>query len=30
MIGTIKQDANGMAKGLTTVTQNFLNSKSVF
>ena len=30
MIGTIKQDADGMAKVITTVTQNFLNSKSVF
>ena len=30
MIGTIKQDADGMAKVITTITQNFLNSKSVF
>ena len=30
MVGTIKQDADGMAKVITTVTQNFLNSKSVF
>ena len=30
MIGTIKQDADGMATVITTVTQNFLNKKATF
>lgn len=30
MIGTIKQDADGMATVITTVTQNFLNGKATF
>ena len=30
MIGSIKQDADGMAKVLVTITQNFINSKSTF
>ena len=30
MIGTIKQDAEGMAKAITTITQNLLGSKSLF
>ena len=30
MTGSIKQDAEGMAKAITTLTQNFLNSKEIF
>lgn len=30
MIGTIKQDADGMATVITTITQNFLNGKTTF
>ena len=30
MIGTIKQDADGMAKAITTIGQNYLNSKDAF
>ena len=30
MVGTIKQDAEGMAKTITTITQNFLDSKDKF
>lgn len=30
MTGSIKQDAEGMAKAITTLTQNFLNSKETF
>ena len=30
MIGSIKQDADGMAKAITSITQNYLNDKEVF
>lgn len=30
MIGTIKQDAEGMASAITTIGQNFINAKEVF
>ena len=30
MVGTIKQDADGMAKSITTIAQNFLSDKSAF
>ena len=30
MTGTIKQDADGMAKAITTITQNYINAKEVF
>ena len=30
MIGTIKQDADGMAKAITTITQNFFGEKEKF
>ena len=30
MVGTIKQDADGMAKTIVTIGQNFLNQKSTF
>ena len=30
MIGTIKQDADGMAKAFTTIAQNFMNDKETF
>ena len=30
MIGTIKQDADGMAKAITTIAQNFMNDKETF
>ncbi len=30
MVGSIKQDADGMAKVLVTIAQNFINSKSTF
>ena len=30
MIGTIKQDADGMAKAITTIGQNYMNDKEVF
>ena len=30
MIGTIKQDAEGMAKAITSITQNFFGEKEKF
>lgn len=30
MIGTIKQDADGMASAITTIGQNFINAKDIF
>ena len=30
MIGTIKQDADGMAEAITTIAQNYLGDKNAF